>query len=170
MEVKAEYRTIFAEESKEHLEAWESALLNLEKNPGNKELINEMFRAIHTLKGSSGFIGFKKLQQVTHDLENALQDARDGYMEFSAKTVELLFQGLDLCDEMVESFTAGQEFEGDIEGFLDRLWTLTGEERAEKTPQPDLKSALPSAESEPGGESQSLREGGQGDLSAVHRR
>ena len=61
MEVKAEYREIFAEEARDHVEEWEQSLLRLEHTPGDRELIHGMFRAIHTLKGSSGFIGFDKL-------------------------------------------------------------------------------------------------------------
>ena len=78
MQMKAEYKTIFAEEARDHVEEWEQSLLRLEHTPGDRELIHGMFRAIHTLKGSSGFIGFDKLQKVTHRLESALQDVRDG--------------------------------------------------------------------------------------------
>ena len=136
MEVKAEYRTIFAEESKEHLEAWESSLLNLEKNPGDKELINEMFRAIHTLKGSAGFIGYEKLQRLTHDLESALQDVRDGTIVLTPELIDLLFRGLDLSTRMVDSFTAGEEFDEDIEEFLTPLRDQTSGSSSEEVPLP----------------------------------
>jgi len=58
MEVKAEYLAIFSEEASDQLREWEESLLALEKSPGDREQINGMFRAIHTLKGSAGFIGF----------------------------------------------------------------------------------------------------------------
>ena len=136
MEIKAEYRTIFAGESKEHLEQWEQALLNLEREPENEELIHQMFRAIHTLKGSAGFIGFAKLQRVCHDLESALQEVRDGTVHLGSETVDLLFGGLDLCTRMVASFTAGQEFVEDIEGYLGKLWAQHRQTHPQSSPPP----------------------------------
>ncbi len=121
MEVKAEYRTMFAEEARERVEEWEQTLLRLEHNPTERDLVHGMFRAIHTLKGSAGFIGFEKLQRVTHRLESALQDARDRDAGLTPEMLQLLFQGLDLARKMVESFRSGQEFEEDVEGFLSLL-------------------------------------------------
>lgn len=117
MEITAEYKAVFAEEAHEHLQEWETALLEVEHRPGDPELVNRMFRAIHTLKGSAGFIGFEKLQQVVHDLESSLQDIRDGKAALELRKLELLFKGLDLCRRMVESFISGQPFEEDVEAF-----------------------------------------------------
>jgi len=121
MDVKAEYKDVFAEEAREKLQEWEAALLELERHPGDRELVNQMFRAIHTMKGSAGFIGFEKLQRVVHDLESALQNVRDGSVELGSATLALLFRGLDLCRRMVESFTAGTAFEEDVEAFLNEV-------------------------------------------------
>ena len=132
MEVKAEYKAIFSEEAREHIEEWESSLLDLEKHPEDKELIHQMFRAIHTLKGSAGFVGFEKLQKVTHALESALQDVRDGVTKLTPETVDVLFKGLDLSRRMVESFTAGEEFGEDIEAFLQTMWALSGDSDADR--------------------------------------
>ncbi|UCF99984.1 MAG: chemotaxis protein CheW [Spirochaetaceae bacterium] len=132
MEVKAEYKTIFAEEAKEHLEEWEAALLNLEQNPGDTELVHQMFRAIHTLKGSAGFIGYEKLQRLTHGLESALQAVRDGVMALTPEMVDVLFQGLDLASRMVESFTSGATFEENNEEFLSNLWTMAEVEQSDQ--------------------------------------
>jgi two-component system chemotaxis sensor kinase CheA len=153
MEVTAEYRTIFAEESREHLEEWEAALLSLEKNPENQELIHQMFRAIHTLKGSAGFIGFDKLQKLTHELESALQDLRDGTASLSTEMIDLLFQGLDFSTRMVESFTEGREFDEDLGDFIGRLWAQSGggaerPDRAgeQETENPDSQTTVGSPE------------------------
>ncbi len=120
-EIKPEYRAAFIEEAEEHLNGWEEALLHLEQSPNDTEIVNEMFRAIHTLKGSAGFIGFEKLQRLNHDLENALQRVRDGAIALNSDIIEGLFAGLDFSRKMVESFRNGEEFEGDVEGLLDRL-------------------------------------------------
>lgn len=95
MEVKAEYLSIFGEEASDQLREWEECLLSLEKSPEDPEPLNSLFRAIHTLKGSAGFIGFDSLQKVAHDLESSLSDVRDGRRQFDGPLSELLFKGLD---------------------------------------------------------------------------
>jgi two-component system chemotaxis sensor kinase CheA len=121
MEVKAEYLAIFNEEAGDQLREWEESLLALEKSPGDREHINGMFRAIHTLKGSAGFIGFDSLQKVAHDLESSLSDVREGTLAWNGDVGDILFKGLDLCKTMIEAFAAGKVPEVDIEGFLATL-------------------------------------------------
>lgn len=121
MEVTAEYRAIFAEEAGEHLQEWERSLLSLEKTPEERGLLDQMFRAIHTLKGSAGFISYEELQRLTHELESSLQAVRDGAVVLSPRIIEILFQGLDLSRKMVESFVSGKQFEEDTDSFLQSL-------------------------------------------------
>src|SRR5271157_3950443 len=109
MEVKAEYLAIFSEEASDQLREWEESLLALEKSPQDKEPLNNMFRAIHTLKGSAGFIGFEGLQRMAHDLESSLSSVRDGARPYDGALGDLLFKGLDLARIMIEAFTNGQE-------------------------------------------------------------
>jgi two-component system chemotaxis sensor kinase CheA len=149
MEVKAEYKVVFAEEAHEKLQEWEAALLELERRPGDRELVNQMFRAIHTLKGSAGFIGFEKFQRVVHDLESALQNVRDGTVALGSTTLELLFRGLDLSRRMVESFTAGTAFEEDVEGFLKEVGASGGGAAAATAQPAPAASAPKSAEAAP---------------------
>jgi len=101
--INSEYKQIFIEESEEQINEWENALLILENDPSNKQMIDQMFRAIHTIKGSAGFIGFEKLQRVTHDLENVLQEVRDNKLEIPREMIELLFNGLDYTRHLIES-------------------------------------------------------------------
>ena len=121
MEVKAEYLAIFSEEASDQLREWEESLLALEKSPGDREQINGMFRAIHTLKGSAGFIGFDSLQKVAHDLESSLSAVREGTLAYNGDLGDILFKGLDICKTMIEAFTVGKVPEVDIEGFLSTL-------------------------------------------------
>ncbi|MGA2642755.1 MAG: chemotaxis protein CheA, partial [Spirochaetia bacterium] len=127
MEVKAEYLAIFSEEASDQLREWEDSLLALEKSPQDKEPLNNMFRAIHTLKGSAGFIGFDGLQKMAHDLESSLSSVRDGARKYDGVLGDLLFRGLDLARTMIEAFTNGQEPRDragtplDIDGFLAQL-------------------------------------------------
>jgi two-component system chemotaxis sensor kinase CheA len=121
MEVKAEYKTIFCEEAADQLREWEESLLALEKNPDDGEQINRMFRAIHTMKGSAGFIGYDELARLAHDLESSLQQVREGTSHFDSTAASFLFEGLDLCRSMIDSFTEGSDASVDTAGFLARL-------------------------------------------------
>jgi len=125
-EIKPEYKEMFLEESHEQLQEWENCLLNLEKNLSNRELVDTLFRAIHTIKGSAGFVGFDSLQKITHDIESSIQDVRDGKIELTLKSVDILFAGLDIAQKMIDAFSEGKSFEGDIENFLIRLNTAQG--------------------------------------------
>ena len=147
-EIKEEYKTIFLEESYDQLAEWEESLLSLEKTPSDKELIDSLFRAIHTLKGSAGFVQFDELQKINHDLESSLQDVRDGVTELTQEMIEVLFEGLDLSRKMIESFAEGKSFEGGTGILLKKLGTLRavssgttagvepGEEKEEEAEQP----------------------------------
>jgi len=121
MEVKAEYRTIFCEEAADQLREWEESLLALEKNPQDGDQLNRMFRAIHTMKGSAGFIGYDELARVAHDLESSLQQVRDGTSAFDSTAASFLFEGLDLCRSMIDAFTGGRDAGIDTRDFLNRL-------------------------------------------------
>ena len=66
------FRDTFREEAEELLSQLEDVLLELETKPGDSELINAAFRAVHTIKGSAGMFGFEKAGRFTHDLENLL--------------------------------------------------------------------------------------------------
>ena len=117
-EVKEEYRQIFLEESQDQIQEREEGLLALEKNPRDTEQIDKMFRAIHTLKGSAGFVGFKELQGMAHDLESALQPVRDRGVEFTPEMMEIFFEGHDISLRMIESFSLDEPFGEDIDEFM----------------------------------------------------
>lgn len=124
MEVKPEYLAIFSEEATDQLVEWEECLLALEKNHEDTEQLNGMFRAIHTLKGSAGFIGFDVLQKVGHALESSLSEVREGRREYDPSLGDVLFRGLDLCKSIINAFTNGRESDVDVEGFLNGLSRL----------------------------------------------
>lgn len=124
MEVKPEYLAIFSEEASDQLAEWEECLLALEKNHEDTEQLNGMFRAIHTLKGSAGFIGFDVLQKVGHALESSLSEVREGRREYDPSLGDILFRGLDLCKSIINAFTNGREPDADVEGFLSGLTRL----------------------------------------------
>lgn len=101
----SQYLEIFIEETKEHLQDLSQNLMVLEEEPENPEVINEIFRAAHSLKGMAGTMGFKRMQHLTHIMENALSEIRNGKMMVTGELVDILFKCLDALEEYLESIT-----------------------------------------------------------------
>ncbi|MCX7747372.1 MAG: Hpt domain-containing protein [Clostridia bacterium] len=98
----SELMGIYIQEVKEHLEVLNESLLELEKDPQNKELINKIFRAAHTIKGSSASMGFMKMENLTHGMEDVLQDIRDEKIQIDKKIIELLYVCHDFLENSLE--------------------------------------------------------------------
>ncbi len=118
----SQYLEIFIDETKEHLQSLNQQLLILETEPENSETINEIFRAAHSLKGMAGTMGFKRMQRLTHDMENVFSEIRNGKMGVTAELVDVLFKGLDALEgylsNIQESADEGTE---DYEDIIDQL-------------------------------------------------
>jgi len=97
----SQYLEIFIDESKEHLQSLSDELMVLEKEPENQDTINEIFRAAHSLKGMAGTMGYKRMQNLTHNMENVLSEIRNGKMKVSGGLVDVLFQCLDALENYV---------------------------------------------------------------------
>ncbi|MCR4721100.1 MAG: chemotaxis protein CheA [Lachnospiraceae bacterium] len=105
----SQYLEIFIEETKEHLQSLNEQLLVLEKEPENKETINEIFRAAHSLKGMAGTMGYKRMQKLTHDMENVFQEIRNEKMKVTSTLVDGLFRGLDALEEYLDNIINNQD-------------------------------------------------------------
>lgn len=99
----SQYLEIFIDETNEHLQNLSDCIMNLEKEPENMDTINEIFRAAHSLKGMAGTMGFKRMQHLTHDMENVFQEVRSGNMKVTSGLVDVLFQCLDAIDAYLEN-------------------------------------------------------------------
>ena len=114
----SQYLEIFIDETKEHLQGLNESLLQLEKNPEDKPMLDEIFRVAHTLKGMSGTMGFNKMAKLTHDMENVLQAVRNGRIKITVELIDLLFRCLDALEgyteEIINSGGEGEEDNGDI--------------------------------------------------------
>lgn len=99
----SQYLEIFIDESKEHLQSLSDELMVLEKEPENQDTINEIFRAAHSLKGMAGTMGYKRMQNLTHNMENVLSEIRNGKMKVSSGLVDVLFQCLDALENYVSN-------------------------------------------------------------------
>ena len=108
-----QYLEIFIEETKEHLQSMNEHILVLEKEPNNQDTINEIFRAAHSLKGMAGTMGYKKMQTLTHDMENVFMEIRNGNMKASSDLVDVLFKGLDVLEAFLANIQADGT-EGDL--------------------------------------------------------
>ena len=97
----SQYLEIFIDESNEHLQSLSDQLIILEKEPDNSDTINEIFRAAHSLKGMAGTMGYKRMQNLTHDMENAFSEVRNGNMKVNSNLVDVLFQCLDALETYV---------------------------------------------------------------------
>ncbi len=99
----SQYLEIFLDETKEHLQSLSDQLMNLEQDPENMDTINEIFRAAHTLKGMAGTMGYKRMQNLTHDMENVFSEIRNGTFKADGNMVDILFQCLDALEEYTEN-------------------------------------------------------------------
>ncbi len=95
----SQYLEIFLDETSEHLQNLNTQILALEQDPGNMDTINEIFRAAHSLKGMAGTMGYKRMQNLTHDMENVFSEVRNGNITVKASMIDVLFQCLDALEE-----------------------------------------------------------------------
>ncbi len=132
----SQYLEIFIDETKEHLESLNTRVLELEKDPNNSDTINEIFRAAHSLKGMAGTMGYKRMQRLTHDMENVFSEVRSGKMAVSAELVDIVFQCLDALEEYLTCITeTADEGTNDNEPIISRLNAVLKGETAVPAPK-----------------------------------
>ena len=105
----SKYATLFLAESREHLKACNSSLLEWEKEPAGVEPVDRLFRAIHTIKGMAATMGYSAVAQLSHGIENLLAGLRKGRLEGSPAVFQLLFRAIDTLGKSVEAAAAGAE-------------------------------------------------------------
>ena len=105
----SQYLEIFIDESSEHIQTLSDCIMTLEQEPDNKDTINEVFRAAHSLKGMAGTMGFKRMQHLTHDMENVFQEVRSDKISVDSSMIDLLFKCLDAIDAYVENIKSSSD-------------------------------------------------------------
>ena len=99
----------FIDESMEGLAPLDSLFIELEKHPEDLELVNTILRPIHSIKGSSAFIGLLKIKALAHKMEDVLDKIRQKKMKASLETIRVLLPGMDMLRTIFESVRAGME-------------------------------------------------------------
>ena len=133
-----EYQDIFLEEADEQLQELNENLLQLEKNPSDEDIINNIFRAAHSLKSSAAFVGLTDLSDLAHKMENLLQGIRDKVMDITPSIVDVLFQCFDVINEVIHEVSAGNPPTKDFTGLIKKIEEVSThfEKPAEKKEQP----------------------------------
>ena len=129
----------FIVEAQEHLEGLESSLLTLERTPDDPEIINDIFRAMHTIKGAAQFVGVERVAELSHKLENLMDYIRQGERELDQDIIDTLIEGKDRISLLVSELDSFQTEKTDINDLLDRIQALEESTPDRPTP-PDSKS------------------------------
>lgn len=116
-----QYLEVFIEESKEHLQACNEQLLELEKNPQDLTIINEIFRSAHTLKGMSATMGYEDLASLTHQMENVLDAIRNNRLTTTPEILDVIFMAVDHLEDMVQSIASGGDGKKDVTETVEKL-------------------------------------------------
>jgi two-component system chemotaxis sensor kinase CheA len=115
----------FLVESNENLDRVDTELVQLEADPGSKELLASIFRGIHSIKGACGFLGFNKLQALAHAGENLLSKLRDGALVLTPEISSALLATVDGIRQMLASISgSGQDGEEAFSDLIDTLQRL----------------------------------------------
>jgi two-component system chemotaxis sensor kinase CheA len=118
----SQYLEIFLDETNEHLQSLNTQILDLESDPENMDTINEIFRAAHSLKGMAGTMGYKRMQNLTHDMENVFSEVRNGNIKVQPEMIDVLFQCLDALQEYTNNIqTNADEGTNDNEPIIKAL-------------------------------------------------
>ncbi|MBQ2578514.1 MAG: Hpt domain-containing protein, partial [Lachnospiraceae bacterium] len=99
----SQYLDIFIDETNEHIQSLSDNIMALEQEPENKDTINEIFRAAHSLKGMAGTMGFKRMQHLTHDMENVFSEVRNDTIKVNSNLIDILFQCLDAIEGYLDT-------------------------------------------------------------------
>ena len=144
-----QYLGIFLDETKEHLESLNTQILNLEQSPEDADTINEIFRAAQSMKGMAGTMGYKRMQTLTHDMENVFSEIRNGTMKATSNLIDILFQCLDALEEYTDNIQeTGDEGTNDNKTLIDQLNVFLNGGKEKNEPGQEDKPAKAASQKE----------------------
>lgn len=138
-----QYMEMFLDESHEHLQSLNEGLLSLEENSEDISVVNEIFRNAHTLKGMSATMGYNKIAELTHEMEDVLDLIRKEQLKLNEDIVDTLFKCLDSLEQMIDSVGNGEA--EDVVDVTDLVAKLSSISKGEPAPAP-AAAAVPAAE------------------------
>ncbi|AOY77296.1 chemotaxis protein CheA [Clostridium formicaceticum] len=125
----SQYLDIFMEESKEHLQSMNEILMQLENSPEDINLLNEIFRIAHTLKGMSGTMGFTNISSLTHEMENILDNIRNRKIHVNSEVIDILFECFDELEKYINKIEhSNNEGESTSDILIKKLQRLMNQE------------------------------------------
>ena len=116
---------VFISEAHELAYKISDALIALEKNPKDKELINDLFRYLHTLKGNASLDGFDKITDVAHAMEDVFDAAREDRIVLSSDNIDVLFESLDMIEVLIENLKAGKVSDTSSDKLIEELHLIS---------------------------------------------
>ncbi|MEN8189558.1 MAG: Hpt domain-containing protein, partial [Thermodesulfobacteriota bacterium] len=143
----------FIIEATEHLEELENSLLRLEEQHDDREVLDDIFRAMHNIKGASQFVGIDRVSELSHKLENLLDLIRVGDLQLDDKVFELLMDGKDRISVLVEELERTEAEESEVGDLIDKIKASIDGEPVEDVKDPvatDEPEELQADEEEPG--------------------
>lgn len=167
----SQYLEIFIDETREHIQNLSDHIMVLEQEPENADTINEIFRAAHSLKGMAGTMGYKRMQHLTHMMENVFSEVRNGTVKVTSSMVDVLFQCLDAVeaylDEIVNTTEEGDNdnepiiklLNGFLEGDKKKADEQEEENKEEKAPVEEAPREIKLSEFELNAISEALTKG-----------
>lgn len=137
----SQYLSLFLEESVENIENLNQAMLELEKEPGNTSYVSEIFRYAHTLKGMAATMGFNKISELTHSMENVLDKLRNGSLQVSTELITVLFECVDTLEKMISNVSEGKNDDIDTRNIMEKLSGImeNKQEKSAAVSQKDLE-------------------------------
>jgi two-component system chemotaxis sensor kinase CheA len=125
---------MFIDEAKEHLQAMNENLLELEREPENLSIVQNIFRSAHTLKGMSATMGFEDLAKLTHEMENVLDLVRNEKLKVNDFVFDALFQCFDHLEAMVEDIVQGGGGQADVSQIVSTLQAIISGDYEKQSP------------------------------------
>lgn len=139
-----QYMGMFLEESREHLQTLNSCLLELEHSPEDPDVLNEIFRSAHTIKGMSATMGFTEIAELTHEMENVLDLLRKNQLKANEDIVDTIFKCVDTLEQMVENISSESANNIDVTELVAKLVAIAkGESIPTTPPQEEAKEKEP---------------------------
>src|SRR3954467_11545880 len=127
----------FLVESAENLDQLDRDLLALENHPGSREILSSAFRTIHTIKGTSGFLAFERLEKVTHTGESLLSRLRDGHQTMTTPITDALLKMVDTARALLTSIEeTGAEGDVEIETVSEQIRALMSDAATAEATEP----------------------------------